>query len=169
MIINNLQKIYDCFEWENILICGSLCDAYWIDYTDLVDIDLIVNKSSFQNFFNISSLKYHIKQDGFDIIQKTSNKYKEKFYQGKYLNTKIDLFLTNDFKKLDREMVSVDGYKFGLISINIDSIKYRISVLNTQLNYQVTESTEKWERDWIKFKKIKALKKLEVYNTMYPN
>ena len=76
MILQNLQKIYNHFLSENILICGSLCDVYWIGYTDVIDIDLIINKSSLKKFFNIPSLNYHIKQDGFDIKQRVSNKYK---------------------------------------------------------------------------------------------
>jgi hypothetical protein len=168
MIIHNLQKIYSHFLSENILICGSLSDAYWISYTDLIDIDLIVNKSGLKNFFNMSSLNYHINQDGFNIKRRTSTKYKEEFYQGKYSNTKIDLFLVHDFRKLNRDIVSVDGSKFGLQSINIDSIQQRMKVLNTQLNYIITDQTEDWEKSWIKFKKIKAEKKLKIYNSMYP-
>ena len=76
--------------------------------------------------------------------------------------------MVNDFRKLNREIISVDGSKLGLKSINIDSIKYRMSVLNTQLNYIVTDQTEDWEKSWIKFKKIKAEKKLKIYNSLYP-
>ena len=167
MIINNLQKIYECFGSENIAICGGLCDTYWINYTDLADIDLLVNESSIKKYFNISSLDYHLNKDGFDIKRRISTKYEEKFYQGKYFDTKIDLFLVDDLRKLNREIISVDGSKLGLQSINIDSIKQRISVLNTQLNYVITDKTEDWEKSWIKFKKIKAEKKLEIYNIVY--
>jgi len=168
MIIQNLQKIYNNFSSENIVICGGLCDAYWINYTDLADIDLIVNKSSIKKYFNISALNYHIKQNDFDIKLRTSTKFIEEFYQGKYLDTKIDLFLIDDFRKLNRDIISMDGYKLGLQSINIDSIQQRMKVLTTQLNYIVTDQTEDWEKSWIKFKKIKAEKKLKIYNSLYP-
>jgi hypothetical protein len=168
-LLNRLCEIYQCFGSENILICGALCDTYWINYTDLADIDLLVNESSIKKYFNISSLNYHLNQHGFDIKRRTSTKYKEKFYQGKYFDIKIDLFLVDDFRKLNREIVSVDGSKFGLRSINIDSIKQRVSVLNTHLNYIVTDQTEDWEKSWIKFKKIKAEKKLQIYNLVYPD
>jgi hypothetical protein len=77
--------------------------------------------------------------------------------------------LVDDISKLDRDIITVDGSKFNLNPVRIDSVKQRINLLNTHLNYQVTEKTEKWERDWIRFKKIKAEKKLDMYNKAFPN
>lgn len=169
MLINNLQKIYNCFGYENILICGGLADYFWINYTDLNDIDLIVNINAINTYFNISWPKIEIKQSGFEMKRRTSSKFIEKFYQGKYLDTKIDIFLVNDFHLLNRDIILTKGSKFGIDKIFIDSAQQRIELLHTHLNYEVTEFTEKWERDWIKFKKIKATQKLEIYNVLYGN
>ena len=180
-IFKHLLEIYEHFGSENISICGGLCDYFWINYTDIADIDIIVNTNSITSFFQIPSLSGIDKIDnyGFNIKYRQyswpvglvlpSNKFIENFYQGTYHDTKIDLFLVDNTKSLDRDLITVDGSKFGLKSVTLDAPAQRMSILNTQLNYIITDKMEKWEKNWIKFKKIKAKQKLSVYNSVFAN
>jgi hypothetical protein len=163
-----LNKVYNCFGYENISICGSLVDFYWIDWQEINDIDLIVNTNSLTKFFNIKWPKLHIKQQNFDIQRKTSTRFITNFYQGKFFDCKIDLYIVDDIQNIKRDISLVPGIKFDLPEIWIDSLPRRIFLLQEHLNYVVTDKTEKWERDWIKFKKIKAAQKLSIYKQKYP-
>lgn len=168
MPIKNLQKIYECFGTDNISVCGGLVDYYWINYPQLWDFDLIINIEAIKRYFNISWPKIEINQSGFKMKRRSSSKFIEQFYQGTYLESKIDLFLIENFRSLDRDIITVSGNKFGInSSINIDSVPERIRILNKHLSYEINNSTEKWEKDWINLKKMKAKQKLEIYRLMY--
>lgn len=165
-IISNFKEIHNFFEYTNVLVCGGLCDFVWINYSEINDIDLIINTSAILKKFNIKWPKVLIQNYGFNMKRRTSTKFIENFYQGKYLDTKIDLFLVKNISNLNRDIVELNNTPLGE-KIIIDSIDQRVKLLKTHLSYKITEKTEPWEKQWIKFKQIKALKKLEIYNKKY--
>lgn len=173
-LLKHLSEIYQYFGYENISICGGLCDLYWINYQPLADIDIIVNIDRIKCFFDTPQLTTQIQECNFNLKKRhyswpkglapPSGEFIKDFYQGDYNGTKIDLFLVENISILNRDTVVVNGSKLGLDTIRIDSIQQRINVLNSQLYYIITDKTQQWEKDWIKLKKIKAEQKLAIYN-----
>jgi hypothetical protein len=166
--MNDLKELYNFFGSKNFIICGGLCDVIYIGYDNINDIDIIVNKTIIEEKFHIKLPMIHIKDHGFDMKIKRSTKFIEDFYQGKFLNTKIDIFLADDIHSIDREVHILDSDQIGG-PVYIDSIQQRLKILNGQLDYIVTEQTSGWEKYWIRIKQEKARKKIKKYELIYYN
>jgi predicted nucleotidyltransferase len=169
-ILEDLKKIYDCFGNENIVICGSLSDFYWINFKNPSDIDIIVNIKSLMRYFQIENLTKKINKFNFDIgYFHEVDIFKTPFYKGKYFESKIDIFLIDDIKtNFYEDYIVLYESKFEIDNIMINSPKKRISELTLHSNYTINDTMSEWQKKWIFRKKTKAKAKLFMYKHLFP-
>jgi hypothetical protein len=162
-MINNsedLQGIVDFFHWENVVLCGSLADFYWLNWSDVKDFDMEVEEQLLLRRFGLTTSSPKILQDDFGIYLCKTKAF-PRFYHGLFNKSKVDFFLKDH--KVSGQVV--DGAKFNLsCPVQIDSPEIRVNMLKATLNF----SPHNQRSTWFKTKKQEAKEKILLYREAFP-
>lgn len=160
-LFKKLPIIYDIFDNNEIAICGSLVDFYWIDEKNVSDINILITEKEFFKYFKIKKLEKHVFSPYFELSFHNSSKF-GLYYKGNFDGCNIDLYPKEKFYSEDLEIVNGSKFKINK-QIKIKSINKRISDLRQHLNFAISQYSEHWELTWTLGKKVKAEKKLKKY------
>lgn len=160
-LFRKLPIIYDVFDNNEIALCGSLVDFYWIDEKNVSDINILITEKEFFKYFKIKQLEKHVFSPCLELSFRNSSKFGI-YYQGNFHGCNIDLYPKENFHSEGLEIINGTKFKINK-KIKIKSINKRISDLKNHLNFAVSQYLEHWELTWILEKQLKAEQKLKKY------
>jgi hypothetical protein len=170
---------------NKIILCGSLCDYFHIEYDEIIDFDFIVSKSIFLQCLNIEQLNDTIESEFFNLKIKKSLTFNQISYKGNYKGISIDVFLTDVECEKENTYLSA-MIETGRVIAVPSNVFYEHSKYDTYLIHSVETRKKRLQELLVKAnkkednlhyfrilwkeKKISQVdEKLPIYNVRYPN
>lgn len=173
-LLNEIIEIFD----NDIIIVGSLCDLYYINYAGTIaDFDLVINEHLFLEKLELQELSSNIQSKGFslNIKHQKAQLYNRVSYNGTYKQeSAVDIFLTDfsdttidDYDEIESKFF-IDSSKYSYYKMHTPYIrKKRLSELLEIVNQQDFPD-EDWVVAWRHKKGQQIQEKLPLYQDKYP-
>jgi hypothetical protein len=149
---------------NKIILTGSIADYFWTGYSDISDIDFVMNKTSFINTFNVKSCRniyvmkdklYLQQSSGYKVVFQPHRIHEGLVYTGQYKDpkNKIDIILLKD-----------SDYIKNYSTISIKNIPIKIMTIKDRI---ISLSRCGYNKD-INQKYSKLQDRINLYKTKYP-